>query len=441
MGYHEKICRKDTLLLIVLVSITLVFALLIYSLSSQYRYLSRIVFTSYNESLNSAINQYRSYCFNKIGVDTILVEVSDFASSQNDLHNTEIDEVMYNINSRFVSLTSFEIQKLDSIYLSILKEKQIESKYNIAVFKHDSDSILEQSLVQENMSYKFQTIRKELDSERDVQIYFTNPVGLVLNKMMFSFVFSFVMFVAIMIALVYQFRIIDRQKKIEAIRRNFIDSMTHELRHPLQGALSLSEILNNEKIAKDNSLRNNMIERLKSNLQSLETLLSSLVVQSYSEQLQSVAHWTQGDLKNCIDEIITTCLLSNKKIIHFNFNYSDEIMNCWFDPIHFPNAIKNLVENAIKYSSNEVDIEIRAIVQNAFVEVSIRDNGIGISKEDMPHIFEKFYKGCSGAQNHGFGLGLSYVKWVCEIHGGEVNVLSIVDKGSIFKLIIPLYNP
>jgi two-component system phosphate regulon sensor histidine kinase PhoR len=258
--------------------------------------------------------------------------------------------------------------------------------------------------------------------------------------MLFSFVFSFVMLAVIVIALVYQFRVIGRQKKIESIRRDFIDSMTHELRHPLQGALSLSEILNNEKIVKNDSLRNNMLGRLKANLQNLDILLGSLVVQSYSEQLQNVADWTQGDLKSCIDELIAVCLLSNKKIIHFNFNCSDEITHCRFDPIHFPNAIKNLVENAIKYSNNEVNIDIQAVIRDASIEVTVRDNGTGISREDMPHIFKKFYKGNSGIKNHGFGLGLSYVQWVCKIHGGEAAVSSAVNKGSVFTLTIPLFN-
>jgi two-component system phosphate regulon sensor histidine kinase PhoR len=440
MKYNEKIYKKNTLLSIVSVSILLVLALLIYSLSSQYGSLYRIVFTSFNESLNSAINQYRSYRFDRIGVDTVLVEVSDFTSSKNVPHSTAIDEVMYNINSIFISSTPFEIQKLDSIYLSILKEKQIDSKYNIIIFKHNSDTILEQSPVHGNISYKFHTVRKELDSERDVQIYFTNPVDLILSKMLLSFVFSFVMLAVIVIALVYQLRIIGRQKKIESIRRDFIDSMTHELRHPLQGALSLSEILNNEKIVKNDSLRNSMLEHLKANLQNLDVLLSSLVIQSYSEQLQSVANWTRGDLKSCIDEIIAVCLLSNKKIIHFNCNCSDEITHCWFDPIHFPNAIKNLVENAVKYSNDEVTVGIQAVIRDAFIEVNVRDNGIGIDKNDMPHIFKKFYKGNSGIKNHGFGLGLSYVKWVCKIHGGEVTVSSAVNKGSVFKLTIPLFN-
>jgi two-component system phosphate regulon sensor histidine kinase PhoR len=365
------------------------------------------------------------------------MEISDLGSRKDTSRVLTIDEISYLLNSVLIAQTPFELYKLDSIYSAILKEKEIESKYDIIIFEHKLNSILEQSNITGNVHYQFHTGRKELDSERDVQINFKNPVSLILKEMALSFIFSFIMLVVIVIALIYQSRIISRQKKIETIRQDFIDSMTHELRHPLQGALSLSEIIDNEKIAENNLLRSSMISRLKANLQSLEMLLQSLVVQSYTENLQTTAHWQQGNLKSYIDEIIATCSISNTKLVHFKTCYSEEITNCRFDPMHFPNAIKNLIENAIKYSNDEVTVDIRAVIKNETIEIMVADSGTGITKEDLPHIFEKFYKGNSSKKSHGFGLGLSYVKWVCDIHDGQVTVTSTVDKGSIFKLIIP----
>ena len=280
MQYHEKRYKKKILLSIIVVSIGLVLALLAYSLYSQYNYLSKIIFTSYNESLNSAISQYRSYRFDQLsGGGSIAMEISDLDSRKDTSRVLTIDEISYLLNSVLITQTPFDLYKLDSIYSALLKGKKMESKYDIIVFKHKSDSILEQSHANEIIAYKFHTDRNELDSERDVQIYFRNPVLLILKKMTLSFVFSFVILAIILLLLLYQSRIIAEQKKIEAIRQDFIDSITHELRHPLQGALSLSEILTSEKIAENNLLRRNIIGRLKANLQSLEQLLHSLVVQ------------------------------------------------------------------------------------------------------------------------------------------------------------------
>ncbi|MCL1934188.1 MAG: HAMP domain-containing histidine kinase [Candidatus Azobacteroides sp.] len=442
MWRHEIIYKKNRLLPIIIISIILVLVLLGYSLYSQYTYLSKIVFTSYNESLNTAINSYRSYRFDKMFVsDTISLELTNLNNTEkNTPKNITIDELMYQINGVLIASTPFELYQLDSIYTSILHEKEIETKFCIVAFKHKTDSVLEQTGTQNKIKYKFYTSRKELDSERDVQVYFSNPVSLILKEMLFSFVFSFIMLVVIVIALIYQSLIISKQKKIETIRQDFVDSMTHELRHPLQGALSLSEILTNDKILEDNSLRKNIIGRLKTNLQSLETLLHSLVIQSFAEKLQTTANRQQGNLKNRIDEIIATCSISNTKLIHFTTHYSGDVSHCWFDPIHFPNAIKNLIENSIKYSNEEVTIEINAYIKDKMLEVEVKDNGIGIRDEDLPNIFQKFYKGNSNKKNDGFGLGLSYVKWVCEIHDGQVTVTSKVGEGSDFKLIIPLFN-
>jgi len=438
MQHNEKIYKKKTLLSIIIVSIVLVLALLAYTLYSQYKDLSRIVLTLCNESLTSAINQYRSYRFDLLSMQggSISLEISDLTTRKDSSGVVSIDQISYVLNSVLIAQTPFELYKLDSIYSNILKEKEITTKYLIVVFKHKTDSILEKSHTND-LVYKYHTDRKELDSTRDVQIYFENPVFIIIEKMVLSFVFSIVILAIIIIVLFFQSRIIANQKKIEAIRGDFIDSMTHELRHPLQGALSLSELLGNEKFAENDSLRSNIIGRLKNNLQSLEKLLHSLVVQSYSGNLQKIANWKQGNLRNCINDIISTCSLSSKKLVHFKTNYSDETTNCWFDPMHFPNAIKNLIENAIKYSNDEVTIDIQAIVDTNSIEVAIKDNGIGITKEDLPHIFEKFYKGITGEKNHSFGLGLSYVKWVCEIHDGQVVVTSKEGTGSTFKLIIP----
>ncbi|MDR3340979.1 MAG: HAMP domain-containing histidine kinase [Candidatus Symbiothrix sp.] len=412
-----------------------------YSLLSQYNYLSKIIATSYEESFNAAINIYRSYRFNQMSEGgSISIEISDLDSKKNATQTITIDELMYRMNGLLIISTPFEIQKLDSIYSAILQEKSIASNYNIVVFVHASDSILQQSQKNEYSQGMAYTSRKELDSERDIQVYLTNPALFVMKKMLLSFLFSFIMLIVIILLLMYQSKIIAKQKKIEIVRQNFTDRMTHELRHPLQGALSLSEILENKEFAENHQLRNNVIGRLKTNLKDLDALLNSLVVQSYSENLQSTANWQQGNLKNFIDEIIAVCSISNTKLIHFTTFYSDEITHCWFDPMHFPNAIKNLIENSVKYSNDEVTIKIEAHIENEMLKVSVSDNGIGIKKEDMPHIFQKFFRGNKDKSTNGFGLGLSYVKWVCEIHDGQVSMTSQEDEGSVFTLTIPLFD-
>ncbi len=107
------------------------------------------------------------------------------------------------------------------------------------------------------------------------------------------------------------------------------------------------------------------------------------------------------------------------------------------DTMHLQNMIHNLFENSIKYSNNSVRIEVNYRTNANNIELSISDNGIGIAANDLPHIFEKFYRG-NHSNTVGIGLGLSYVKMLVTAHHGEVEVYSKLGKGSRFTIKLPL---
>jgi two-component system phosphate regulon sensor histidine kinase PhoR len=112
------------------------------------------------------------------------------------------------------------------------------------------------------------------------------------------------------------------------------------------------------------------------------------------------------------------------------------------DPVHFRNLISNLVDNAVKYSKENLLIKISTYNTNKFIGIRIEDNGIGMSKETVRRIFEKFFRAHTGNIHNvkGFGLGLSYVKTVVDAHDGKIKVDSILGKGSAFTLDIPLFK-
>lgn len=215
MQHHKKISEKNTLLSIIIIAIALVVAFQFYFLLSQYNYLSRVVANSYEESLVLAVKNYREYRF-KLFADTqdgFSMEVSDLKTHKSE-EKVTMDEALHKLNSTIISLTPFEINKLDSIYSSILSEKQILSDYAINIYKHNSDSILETTIRQNiQPKYSFHTIKQELDIVRDVEILFTNPTTLILRKMSLLLILSSIILIIVVISLIYQFRIIYKQKK------------------------------------------------------------------------------------------------------------------------------------------------------------------------------------------------------------------------------------
>lgn len=202
----------------------------------------------------------------------------------------------------------------------------------------------------------------------------------------------------------------------------------------------MAELAGNDILSQNAKQRNEVIDRIKHNLNNLSQLLTSIAERSFSEYTQQEADWEMGNLVEYMNEIIESATISANKSIHFNTVYSPTTYRFAFDHVHLPNAIKNLVENAVKYSADEVTISITTELEDSFLHIIITDNGFGINKEDLPHIFTKFYRGNTTQKKYGFGLGLSYVKWVAELHNGHINVESEKERGSKFVFTIPVFN-
>jgi len=109
------------------------------------------------------------------------------------------------------------------------------------------------------------------------------------------------------------------------------------------------------------------------------------------------------------------------------------------DEVHISNVLYNLIDNAIKYTTETPSIHVRTKNENKYLKIEIEDNGIGIKREDIPHIFEKFFRVHTGNRHDvkGFGLGLFYVKLIVDAHKGKIDVKSAVGKGTTFTILIP----
>jgi two-component system phosphate regulon sensor histidine kinase PhoR len=129
--------------------------------------------------------------------------------------------------------------------------------------------------------------------------------------------------------------------------------------------------------------------------------------------------------------------VENNVVINKTFNLKEVVVK--LDAVYFTTLLNNLLSNAVKYSKNEPVIEVEGFSDENNVVIKVTDNGIGISKNDQKHIFDKFYRASTGNIHKfkGLGLGLYYVKKIAEAHGGTVYVKSKTGKGSIMTVIIP----
>ena len=426
------------------ISIGSIFCLLIfqfYALYSTYQGISDIINRSIDEAFTQSIKEYRNIVIKKLKTPielTINEEENDESSSNTEKlnykgKNLTVDDVMYKAMGLIIAKDTINTFRLDSLFSAQLESRKLDIPFEIVIYKSKKDSFFAPN------DKTYSTPLKELDIQRNVKAFYENPIHLIFRKMRVFLIFSVILIVIIIFALIYQLRIITRQKKIEKIRQDFVDSMTHELKHPLQGALSLAEILENPNFSDNPELRKNAIQKIKHNLYNLNQSLESILERSYSEKLQHSARWERGNIKEIIEEIMADFILENSKI-HFSTEFNIPQLFYYFDKMHLSNAIKNLIDNAVKYSKEDVYISILVREENQQLLISVRDKGIGIREGNLKSIFDKFYR--VENQNYGFGLGLSYVKWVVELHKGTVNVESTYGKGSVFTLSIPIIeNP
>ncbi|MEN6456268.1 MAG: HAMP domain-containing sensor histidine kinase [Prolixibacteraceae bacterium] len=239
----------------------------------------------------------------------------------------------------------------------------------------------------------------------------------------------------------YTIMIILKQKKLSMIKNDFINNMTHELKTPISTISLASQMLH------DNSI---------SNTPKVTEHISSIILQESKrlsfqvEKVLQMAIFNEGRLKLKFKEFHFHELIRN--VIH-NFELrvkskdgkldaellaeNDLIKG---DEVHLTNVIFNLFDNAVKYSREHPEILIKTENKNGFLLISVKDNGIGIAKEHLDQIFERFFRVPTGNVHDvkGFGLGLSYVKKIVESHQGKIKAESVLNKGTKFVIYFPL---
>lgn len=251
-----------------------------------------------------------------------------------------------------------------------------------------------------------------------------------------------VIFMLVIIAAFYvTVKSLLNQKKLSEIKSDFINNMTHEFKTPLATISLAVDALKNEKVQSDkekSSYFTGIIkeENIRMN-KHVETILQAALMEKQELQLNLSSLHIHEVIQNIIDNYRLQ-LQNQEGHIQLLLNAKNDLISG--DEVHFANLISNLVDNAIKYSDKAPEIKISTHSTKNNLVIRVEDNGIGMSKESVKRIFEKFYRAHTGNLHNvkGFGLGMSYVKTVIDAHRGKIKVESTIGKGSIFTVDVPL---
>ena len=236
--------------------------------------------------------------------------------------------------------------------------------------------------------------------------------------------------------LIYLVRTMFRQKTLEEMRRDFTHNITHELKTPISVAVTATDALRNFSADADPDRRSRYLEIVEMQLTQLSTMVEHILSVSV-EGREYKYNPTVVYLQDVISQLTQGARINTGKKPVFNIDCAEHI-KILADEFHIKNLLATVIDNAVKYSAEPV-IDIKVSDKTENVTVEIKDNGCGISKEHLSHVFEKFYRVPTGDIHtvRGYGLGLYYAKQVAELHRGTISMKSRIGEGTTVTIKLP----
>ena len=283
------------------------------------------------------------------------------------------------------------------------------------------------------------TSRVTTDDKLLFRVKIENPHRELLRELFGIILTSVLMLLVVAFVVIYLLRTLFRQKTLEEMRMDFTHNITHELKTPIAVAYAANDALENFGAADDGARRAKYLGVIRSQLTALSEMVERILTMSREEREDFTLRRERILLAGMLGALAEKFRMQAAKPARVTVDVSPEGLTAFADRFHLSHALDNLVDNALKYSGEEVHIRISAGRDGGRVVLRVADDGIGIPRAAQAHIFDKFYRVPTGDIHNvkGFGLGLYYVGLIAAKHGGSVAVESTEGRGTTFTLIIP----
>ena len=361
-----------------------------------------------------------------------------------------LDEVVYNIlytASDKPLKERINFKQLDHFLKSELFNNGIDIPYHFTVTDRDGKEVYRCS----DYAYDGEKVYSRLLFENDppakmgfVNIFFPTLDDYIFSSVRFM-IPSLIFTLVLLITFIFTIYIIFRQKRLTEIKNDFINNMTHEFKTPISTISLAAQMLNDPAVGKSPVMFKHISGIINDETKRLRFQVEKVLQMSMFERQTATLKKKEIDANEVINGVVNTFRLkveSSGGTLSAELNAEDPVI--FVDEMHFTNVIFNLLDNAVKYKRPDVDIALKIKTWNESGKlcISIEDNGIGIKKEDLKKIFEKFYRVHTGNLHNvkGFGLGLAYVKKIISDHKGTIRAESELNVGTKFIIVLPLFK-
>ena len=359
-----------------------------------------------------------------------------------------LDEVVYSIlysasNKPLKERINFKL--LDQDLKAELMNNGINIPYHFVVTTQDGREVYrcpDYSDEGSDVTYSQVLFRNDpLAKMGEVKIHFPDMYKYLFSSVRFM-IPSVVFTLVLMITFIFTIVTVFRQKRYTEMKNDFINNMTHELKTPISSISLAAQMLNDDAIAKNETTLKHLGGVINDDTKRLRFLVEKVLQMSMFDRKNAVFKKKELDINEMVENAAHSFAL---RVEHTGGRIMQDIgavdSAIYVDEVHFTNVIFNLMDNAIKYRKPDgpLNIVLSTWNDNERLYLSVKDNGIGIKKDNQKKIFEKFYRVHTGNVHDvkGFGLGLAYVKKIVDLHGGEIKVESEYGKGTSFIISLP----
>ena len=331
-------------------------------------------------------------------------------------------------------------KELDDYLKSSLYNNSIDLPYHFTVIDKDgrevyrcadyeakgSEDAYQQALFKNDPPAKMSILKVHFPGKKD---YIFDSISFMIPSLIFTLV--------LLVTFIFTIYIVFRQKKLTEMKNDFINNMTHEFKTPIATISLATSAIMKDKVLNDREQILKFNTMIKSENDRMNKYVERILQQAKLDRRELQINKTEVDINEMVREAAEHFMLIVQNAggtLECKFEADHFIRSV--DEVHMMNAVCNLIDNAIKYSGGKPEILVYTQEKTGAYLIGVQDHGIGISKEAQKKVFKRFYRVPSGNLHNvkGFGLGLSYVKSIVELHGGSVKLTSRKNKGTLVEI-------